>query len=515
MVYSMSTLLLLLAGSQVSALRNPQNLVMKASLQADWAIKTLKYLEKKPILHTIKPEDEMKAMREADVSRADNFYESTMPNILRQRTQSAKEMDPEKRIKLDENFYDLMNIGFNKRLSGGKDSLFLPSAAKKAAFHLELGKSKSEQLIELKKERLQQRSGFVKMLPEASHKYFDYLNSLYIKPVKSDIVRNLSLGAFFSMIIFANRAIRSGFMFANVAQMMLISTMLTRNIPEEPVQPGMGRRRVATWSGNAFRTAVGIALFYYVGAFALVGSLVSIFPIPFAEKFKAALMASTMASAYYTTFYEVYEEKGKGGWRWKKSLEGTSISDVDALIVRNSKETKMTDAYDYAYDPMIDEFPPQQIYIDEIPGQVVPPSAGDMDEGEWRDHYDSWKRERKDARRAPIVEAPPETPWVGGKAGMYVKKVPNWIGSAYKQSVLGMNKWRGKKPKHERDISEFQPIEGPLGFRDKSPEWLGLFGSGVWEETGTASKKAARSYGTYRKCMWKLDKKIVLQKCDE
>jgi hypothetical protein len=88
-------------------------------------------------------------------------------------------------------------------------------------------------------------------------------------------------------------------------------------------------------------------------------------------------------------------------------------------------------------------------------------------------------------------------------------------GSAYKKSVEGMNKWRGQKPKHKKDTSEFEPIDGPMGFRDKRPEWMELFGNGVFQETGTASKSAARAYGTYRKCMWKLDKKVVLQKCDE
>lgn len=138
-----------------------------------------------------------------------------------------------------------------------------------------------------------------------------------------------------------------------------------------------------------------------------------------------------------------------------------------------------------------------------------------MDEGEWKDHYSAWKLERRDSRRAPITEVAPETPWVGGKVGAFVSKTPSWLGNAYKKSVESMNKWRGKKPKHKRDTSEFEPIEGTFAFRDKRPDWLDCFGSGVWEESGAASRSAARAFGTYRKTMWKIDPKIVLQKCDE
>jgi hypothetical protein len=460
----------------------------------------------------------MKAMREVDVSRADSFYSATQPRVLQTRKITEKEMKPEKRIQLDETFYDLMNMGFERRLTDtySPEKAFMHSSAKKVFFEMELGKSKTEQLVELKKTKLENRSGFVKLFPESLHKYFDYMNSMYVKPKDSDFRSNLLLGAFFSIVLLANRVLRSCFMYANVAQLMLISTMLTRNIPEVPVQPGMGRRRVATWSGNAFRTAVAINLFYFWSTAAIVGSVLSILPLSVYIRAKTALVAGVLSTSYFTSFYEVYEEKGKGGWRWQRAMEGTSISDVDAIIEKNSKDKKISDTYDYHYDPMVNEFPPQQIYIDEVPGEPLPAAAaGDMDENEWVDHYQNWRNERKDSRRAPVTDVAPETPWVGGKVGMYVSKVPGWIGNAYKKSTQSMNKWRGKVPKHVKDTSEFEPIHGPLGFRDRRPDWMELFGSGVWEETGAASRSAARAYGTYRKCMWKIDKKVVLQKCDE
>lgn len=37
---------------------------------------------------------------------------------------------------------------------------------------------------------------------------------------------------------------------------------------------------------------------------------------------------------------------------------------------------------------------------------------------------------------------------------------------------------------------------------------------GIWEEKITASRKAARAFGSYRKTMWKIDKEVQLQPCD-
>ena len=491
-------------------------MVMKSGfMQSDFTKNSLRFIEESARAERVDPVEEMRHLKKLDISRANPYYESLLPFMETMRNDTK--MGIEKKAQLEESYSDLMHMGYDRRLGRQETGNFLlQTSARRTAFHMELGKSKVEQLKELKKVRLEQRSGLVKLLPESMHKYFDYMNSLQIQPKGSDLRSNLMLGAFFAIVVVANRILRSCFMFANVAQLMLISTLLTRNIPEQPTLPGMGRRRVATWSGSAFRTAVGITLYYFWCTAGMVGAALAIFPISLYAKAKAALTAGVLSASYFTSFYEVYEEKTKAGWRWKQALEGTSLTDVDDLIERNSNEKKIADIYDFPYDPMVSEFPPQQIYVDEIPGVPAPPTAaGDMDENEWKTHYAEWKESRKDARRAPVTDVAPETPWVGGKVGTFVNKAPKWINSAYKKSVQNMNKWRGQKPKHKRDTSEFEPIEGPLGFRDKRPDWLEIFGSGVWEETGSAGKKAARAFGTYRKCMWKLDKNVVLQKCDE
>jgi hypothetical protein len=111
------------------------------------------------------------------------------------------------------------------------------------------------------------------------------------------------------------------------------------------------------------------------------------------------------------------------------------------------------DKYEYEYDPHVAEFPRKPKYLDELEPkvQMIQGGSGELDEGESAEHYESWKKDRRDSRRAPILQAPPETPWVGGKEGMYVEKIPTWLSSAYKQYVLKANAWRMEKPKFIKD----------------------------------------------------------------
>jgi hypothetical protein len=231
------------------------------------------------------------------------------------------------------------------------------------------------------------------------------------------------------------------------------------------------------------------------------------------------MIVSMMASTYFTSFYEVFEEKGKGGWRWKKSLEGTLAPDVKEKLANDLFGSEVRGGqYDYEYDPQIDDYPPQPKYLDEVQPksdeQKMKGGDSDINDPESQAHYEKWRLERLDARRPPIEDAPPETPWVGGKAGLYVDKIPSWLKAAYNRNVLNANAWRGKQRKYKKDIKEFQLIDGPLGCRDKRPEWLNLFGTGIWEETTTVSRRAARAFGSYRKSMWKIDKKVQLLPCD-
>jgi len=182
----------------------------------------------------------------------------------------------------------------------------------------------------------------------------------------------------------------------------------------------------------------------------------------------------------------------------------------------------MTEMYDYDYDPQIDDYPPLPRFLDEVDGSggleaIMAGGAGELDEAESAVHYGAWMDARRDARKAPILDAESDDKWVGGKAGLFVdpEKVPGWLTKAYRKNVTLSNRWRDKPAKYLKDTKEFDPIQGPMGHRDKRPEWLNEhFGGGIWEEKLSVSRKAARAFGSYRKTMWKVDKEVVLQPCD-
>jgi hypothetical protein len=138
--------------------------------------------------------------------------------------------------------------------------------------------------------------------------------------------------------------------------------------------------------------------------------------------------------------------------------------------------------------------------------------GGVIDETSAAQHYEQWKLARQNARRAPLLDAAPEEPWVDGKPGLFSGKVPKWVTAAYHKNVLIANKWRNQPaPRFVKDTSEFEPVTGPAGFRDQRPSWLReKFGSGMWEDRLVASRAAAREFGTYRKSMWK----VKLRACD-
>ena len=475
--------------------------------------------------------EELAALRALDVAAADNYYEGTLPKMKKKALAAAEAKSMDERITVETDFYKLMNLGFERRLASERalangidasprDSRFLPlqNAAQYAERRLELGKSKDEQLRDLKKQRLAQRSGIMKMVPQPLHKYVDYLRSLQIKPSSSEVTKNVLFGAFFSFITWVNQ-LRNAYMFYVVGHLIVLSSLLTRNMPPQVVS-GVGKnRRVTSWSRNAFQSAAAITILFSLAASSVVGLATSVLPLPLIAKVKIIMVSSLISTSYFASFYEVYEEKSKNGWRWKKALEGNTLSAEDQAKLAEQvfgDNGNLNDMYTNNYDPEIDDYPPLPKYLDELDGAepTTQGGSGELDEGEAREHFEAWKIVRKEARRPPIEDAPPETPWVGSKEGMYVKNIPGWLNSAYQKNVLGANAWRGKPTKFVKDTSEFEPIPGPFGFRDKRPQWLEIFGAGVWEEKVQASRRAARAFGSYRKSMFKVDKEVVLRPCD-
>ena len=509
---------------RASATKVPERLFEKdpKTLQA------LNSLEDSHLRYRTSEEDELAALRYQDVALADNFYEATLPRTKKLRSAAISENNIEKRLNIDSNFYDLMNMGFERRLAsknggmdiGTRDSRFaaLHTAAQFTGTSLELGKTKEEQIKDLRRQRLNSRPSYMKVIPQSLHKYVDYFLSLRIQPEKSELTKNVALGGFFSFVVWVNQSARSSFMYFVVGNLAILSSLLTRNMPSREITPGMDKnKKVAGWSPTSFKTAAAITILTTVGIALMTLAVSMVLPITLDSKFKTAMFFSMLGVSYFTSFFEVFEEKSKNGWRWRKAVEGELPDDPTRQLTEGLKETELKDLYEYEYDPEIDEYPRKPKYIDEIDGSGDPTIAGgsgEIDEPAEQSNYEEWKVWRKDSRRPPVEEAAPETPWVGSREGMYVNKFPNWLKSAYNKNVLNANQWRNKPLRFIKDYQEFEMIEGPVGFRDKRPSWFGLFGTGVWEEKVTASRRAARSFGAYRKSMFKVDDKVQLLPCD-
>lgn len=388
--------------------------------------------------------------------------------------------------------------------------------------HLELTVSKEEQLKELKRKQLLSRSGLMRLLPQAMHKYVDYLASLRKDPQPGEVLRNLGVSAVFAAVTMANMRARMAAIYALIGNLAIMSILLARNMPKVNAPMGMDKSKVVNWSTNAFQSAVGVtALFSLTSGLSVAGLLYFLPTLSLSAKLRTAMAVSVMWSGYCTSFYEVFEERGKNGWRWKRAVEGFLPEDVQAKLkeqVFGSANAPLLEDYDYAYDPQIDDYPPLPKYLDEVnPAEnsdIGSGGSGELDEDESQEHFQRWKNDRRDSRKAPILDANPEDKWVGSKVGMFAGNVPNWLNNAYNKNVLQASKWRGMPSKFKKDTAEFEPVKGAPGFRDKRPEWLEMFGLGIWEEKLTASRAAARSFGTYRKTMWKIDKKIKLKPCD-
>ena len=508
-----------------STVASSSSKVDKSDLVGEYS-RQLSFVEK--LVDVTKPsaKEELKLLLSADVSRADNFYETTFPKLKKRRLAAMEEKDTTKRIAIDENFINLMNAGYKRRLystqEGDVGQLLRPelaiirNAAKRTENVLELSKSKEEQLEDLKRKKLMERSGVMRMVPQPLQKFIDYFQSMYKPPATGDLRRNLGLAAFFSFVVWANQSARSAFMYLVIGNLIMVSALLTRGMPKFKVVPGMPKKQNASWSSNSFKTAVAITLASSLTTAGLTAGLFSLFKLSVDVVGKAAMIVSLMCSSYATSFFEVFEEKSKNGWRWRSSLEGTLPSDVEARLAEQvfNSNKEMIDLYDFEYNPQVDDYPPLPKFVDDL--KDTKGGSAETDEDDAKAHFEKWKLMRKEARRPPIEEAAPEEPWVGSKVGMYVNKdkIPSWLSTAYYKNVQKANKWRDKKAIYHKDTSEFEPIMGPVGFRDKRPEWLDLFGTGVWEEQTTASRRAARAFGSYRKTMWKIDKKVVLQKCD-
>ena len=330
--------------------------VEKNIFQIDATKKMIQLIDSDSTATPVSLSEQLRLMQSTDIAVADNYWEGTMPRTKKIRFAASKSKDVSARIKVDENYYDLMNTGFDRRFSDEKKGQSpLQAAAKQTSFQLELSKSKSEQLADLNKQKLEERTGIMKAVPPGLHRFVDYVNSMYKKPSKSEVVKNLSLGAFFSFVIFSNTGARSAFMYFVIGNLAIMSSLLTRNMPKVTAAPGMDKKKVVSWSSNAFKTALAMTLSCTIASALTTISLMSFLPIPIAVKLKSAMIAGMLSTSYFTSNYEVFESKGKGGSRWAKAQEGTLPADVEAKLAKDvfGLSNKADELYDYEYNPQV------------------------------------------------------------------------------------------------------------------------------------------------------------------
>ena len=300
--------------------------------------------------------EQLRLMQTTDIALADNYWEGTMPRTKKIRLAASKSKNVASKIKVDENYFDLMNTGFDRRFSDEKRGESpLVSAAKLTSFQLELAKSKSEQLADLNKQKLEERTGLMKAVPPGMHRFIDYVNSMYKQPSKAEVVKNMSLGGFFSFVIFSNTGARSAFMYFVIGNLAIMSSLLTRNMPAVTAAPGMDKKKVVSWSSNAFKTALAMTLSCTVATALTTIIATSLLPVSIAVKLKSAMIAGMLSTSYFTSQYEVFESKGKGGSRWAKAQEGTLPADVEAKLAKEVYGTsnRADDQYDYEYNPQV------------------------------------------------------------------------------------------------------------------------------------------------------------------
>ena len=459
-----------------------------------------------------------------------------MQRVKKKRLSANHGKNMQARLDTDKNFIKLMNVGFDRRLKTDKiaeketeryslegglttisPSCVVQFAARQTIDQFELSKTKAEQLEELKRKKLMQRSGFMRIIPQPFHKYIDYLVSLRKPPQQGEIRRNLAVSAVFAFITMLNARARMAFIYSFIGNIAIMSILLTRNMPQLNVPMGMDRNHVVNWSQTSFRTAMGVTFLHAISAGLTFAGFLAALPLTLSLQFRlrTSMAFSVIAAAYFTSFYEVFEEKSKAGWRWKRAVKGILSDEVQERLRQQvygegtNGGVPLTQEYEVDYDPQVDDYPPLPKYMDEVDG-----SGGKTIDPEDVEHYNKWFQDRRDARKPPIEDAPSEAPWLGGKPGLFVKNPPKWLTAAYKKNILKEHSWRDLPAKFEKDYTEFEPIVGSVGFRDKAPEWLEMFGSGIWQDKITVSRSAARAYGAYRKTMWKIDKEVKLLPCD-
>jgi hypothetical protein len=444
----------------------------------------------------------------------------------------------QKNMRADPTFGTLMDQAFRKRLheeeafhNRGETLTSLKEAAVQTSNQFELGLTKAEQLAALRAKASLARSGWLRFFPPYAQKVFDFTKSLLVKPDKAELRRNAGIGLLFVWMCGMNSNVRGALGFYGMGLAVALSQLLMRNMPQKDpaaeeagttnkfVAAALNRDVITFTSSSAFRHALLFTLAFSVPAFSAAQMLTRfIFPSMTSDSTKLFLSMALSLIATFTgnSYFEVFEEKGQGGWRWEQIEEQWSEENLKRFTIPKFTEAQFTQLYDYELTPaMIDEGMAEKIFAisanatnvedDANAEEELVAEADKTQEMLAEEHYQKWLAGQKEKKRiSELRGVTMDDANIGTKKGFLVNisSVEPHIHDLYHKAFD--NPFSKEHDEYERksvkDIVPKQPdgedyVPGPLYFRDVRPKWLSNFlGDDDYREFATAAEKAAQ-YG--------------------
>ncbi len=214
-----------------------------------------------------------------------------------------------------------------------------------------------------------------------------------------------------------------------------------------------------------------------------------------------------MATAIANSFFEIYEEKSRSGWRWSKAVDGYTKEEIEKLIYeKQHSDLDGYGEYDYEYDPDSEEDELESIRKEE----ERRPSTNEIQANK---HYEEWQKQVEHALQPCKEEfTTADYPLLGVKEGFFdgMERFDPELVQTYMDTVGQSTAWRTVERADPRGMKK--RVKGPKYFREPVPKWYkNLF----MEPSAQANMdKLTRKYGAYRKSMWRKDDQVVLLPCD-
>ena len=129
------------------------------------------------------------------------------------------------------------------------------------------------------------------------------------------MARNLGVSAVFSLITMINARARMAFIYSCLGNIAVMSILLTRNMPDVKVPLGMDKNKVVSWAPSSFKSAVSVTALFSLSTVLVLSTLLTIVPttLTMSQKLRIIMAGCVLGAGYFTSFYEVFEEKDKDG----------------------------------------------------------------------------------------------------------------------------------------------------------------------------------------------------------